>query len=106
MRKSKKQKRRLRKRRSIKRRYKQIGGGNITLPITYDKNSILNKMKEDKIAVVGKVLGSGDINRKISVYALGYSTQAQEKLKKAGCEIKTIKQEIEKNTKLTGVKIL
>ena len=58
MRKSKKQKRRLRKRRSIKRRYKQIGGGNITLPITYDKNSILNKMKEYSVIFGGTVRDS------------------------------------------------
>ena len=30
----------------------------------------------------------------------------KEKLKKAGCEIKTIKQEIEKNKDLKGVKVI
>ncbi len=68
--------------------------------------SELNEMKEDKVIVVGKVLGSGDIKKKMSIAALGFSAQAREKLKKAGCEIKTIKQEIEKNSKLTGVKII
>lgn len=66
----------------------------------------LNKLKEDKVIVVGKVLGSGEIKKKTSIAALGFSKQAKEKLKKAGCEVKTIKQEIEKNSKLTGVKIL
>jgi len=66
----------------------------------------LDKLKEDSILVAGKVLGNGDINKKISIAALGFSGSAIEKLKKKGCEIKTIKQEIEKNKKLEGVKII
>jgi len=66
----------------------------------------LNNLKEDKMLVVGKVLGTGQINRKISIAALSFSESAQEKLRKKGCEIKTIKQEIEKNKKLEGVKII
>ncbi len=66
----------------------------------------LNKIKENKVLVVGKVLGKGNVNKKISVSALGFSEQAKDKLKKKGCEMKTIKQEIEGNKKLEGVKIL
>lgn len=66
----------------------------------------LDDIKENKILVVGKVLGSGEIKNKKEISALGFSEQAREKLKKAGCEIKTIKQELEKNPKLTGVKII
>ena len=66
----------------------------------------LNKLKEEKILVAGKVLGNGQIERKISISALGFSKSALEKLKKKGCETKTIKQEIEKNKKLEGVKII
>ena len=66
----------------------------------------LNKIKEDKIMVLGKVLGSGDINKKITISALSFSESAIEKLKKKGCEFKTIRQEIEKNKKLEGVKII
>ena len=66
----------------------------------------LNKIKDDKIIIVGKVLGSGDINKKITICALGFSGSAINKLKKAGCEFRTIKQEIEKNKKLEGVKII
>jgi large subunit ribosomal protein L18e len=66
----------------------------------------LNSMKEDKIMVVGKVLGQGDIEKKIKISALGFSESAKEKLKKAGCEIKTIEEEIEANKKLEGVKII
>ena len=66
----------------------------------------LDKLKENKFIIAGKVLGSGDINREISISALAFSESAKEKLKKAGCEINTIKQEIEKNSKLPGVKII
>jgi len=62
----------------------------------------LNELKEDKIIIIGRVLGGGDIKKKMSIYALGFSEQAKEKLKKAGCEMKTIKQAIGEK----GVKIL
>jgi len=66
----------------------------------------LNKLKERKFLVVGKVLGKGEINKKIKIAALGFSEQAKEKLKKAGCKIFTAKQGIEKNKKLEGVKVI
>ncbi len=66
----------------------------------------LNKLKENKILVAGKVLGKGDIEKKISVFALSFSESALKKLKKKGCETKTIKQEIEKDKKLEGVKVI
>ena len=66
----------------------------------------LNSIKEDKIIIPGKVLGVGNVNKKLSVYALDFSEEAKSKLKKAGCEFRTIKEEIEKNPKLTGVKVI
>ena len=66
----------------------------------------LNKLKEDNIMVVGKVLGEGNIEKKIKISALSFSKSAKEKLKKAGCEIKTIQKEIKENIKLKGVKII
>lgn len=66
----------------------------------------LNKLKESKVVVAGRVLSQGEIKRKIEIAALGFSEGAKEKLKKAGCEIKTIKQELESNKKLEGVKLL
>ena len=62
--------------------------------------------KESKFLVVGKVLGKGEINKKIKIAALGFSEQAKEKLKKADCKMLTIKQAIEKNPKLEGVKVV
>jgi len=66
----------------------------------------LDKINESKLLVVGKVLGTGNIDRKISISALGFSSSAIEKLKKSRSEIKTIKQEIEGNKKLEGVRII
>ncbi len=68
--------------------------------------SVINKVKDEKVLIIGKVLGQGDINKKIKIIALSFSKQAKDKLKKADCEIKTIKQEIESNPKLDGVQIL
>ncbi len=66
----------------------------------------LDKIDNKNIIIPGKVLGSGDIKKKISVSALSFSEQAKEKLKKSGCEIRTIKEEIETNPKLNNVEIL
>jgi large subunit ribosomal protein L18e len=66
----------------------------------------LNKLEEKNILIVGRVLGDGDLNKKMSISALGFSKQAKEKLKKAGCEFKLINQEIIDNPTLKGVKIL
>lgn len=66
----------------------------------------LDSIEGDKIMVIGKILGSGDIKRKIDVSALSFSQQAKDKLNKAGCNVKTIKEAIEKNSKMEGVKII
>jgi len=51
-----------------------------------------NKIKHETIIVPGKVLSSGEIEKgkKFKVYALGFSETAKEKLKKAGCETRTL----------------
>ena len=54
----------------------------------------LNKLKENKVIVAGKILGKGSIQKKIEVAALGFSKSAENKLKKAGCKIMTIKNAI------------
>ena len=66
----------------------------------------LNKINSNKIIIVGRVLGSGEIDKKLSVAALGFSEKALEKLRKSGCEIKKIIEEIKDNKKLEGVEIV
>ncbi len=66
----------------------------------------LDDVKGDKIMIVGKVLGSGEVGKKIDISALGFSDNAREKLKKAGCKVNSIKEEIKNNNKLEGVEII
>lgn len=66
----------------------------------------IGEKNENNILVPGKILGEGEIKKKITISALSFSEQARDKLKKAGCEIRTINQEIEHNPTLKGVKIL
>ena len=62
----------------------------------------LNNVKSDAAIVPGKVLSNGSIGKKIKIYALGFSEKAKEKLKKAGCEHKTILEALKKGEKLKG----
>ncbi len=62
--------------------------------------------ENETVLIPGKVLGKGNITKKIKIVALGFSSSAEEKLKKSGCEISTIKEELEKNKTLKGVRIL
>jgi large subunit ribosomal protein L18e len=62
----------------------------------------LNKAKSDTVIIPGKLLSLGETNKKVKVYALKFSEQAKEKLKKAGCEYKTILEALKKGEKLKG----
>lgn len=59
----------------------------------------INKKAEEGEAVVilGKVLSQGEIDKKIKIVALDFSEKAREKLKKGGCEVLSIVEEIKKN---------
>ena len=62
----------------------------------------LNNVKSEIIIVAGKVLSSGDIKKKVKVYALAFSERAEEKLKKAGCETVKILDALRKGEKIKG----
>lgn len=68
----------------------------------------INDQSKDNetIVVPGKVLGDGEITKKIKIVALSFSKSAEEKLKKAGIEMKKIKEEIEKNPEAKNIIIL
>lgn len=66
----------------------------------------LDNLNEEKLIICGKVLGNGSVIKKKKIYALNFSSQANEKLKEIGCEIGSIKKELEKNPKLNEVKVL
>ena len=60
----------------------------------------------DTVVVLGKVLSSGDITKKVRVCALGFSTTTRDKLKKTKSEAVSILDEIVNNQKANGVKLL
>jgi len=60
----------------------------------------LAKVFEGKSLVVpGKVLGFGEVSQKASVVALEFSSQAEEKIKKAGGEAILLEEALEKGIK-------
>jgi len=60
----------------------------------------------DTIIVPGKILSKGNLTKKIRLCALSISKQAAEKLKSSKSEFVTIFQEIKKNPKAEGIKII
>ncbi len=77
------------------------------LKIVLNLDEVDSQVKEgDTIVVPGKVLGEGNISKRIKIVALNFSQEAIEKLKDKKCEIVTIKDEISKNKEAKGVKIL
>ena len=60
----------------------------------------------DTVIIPGKVLGQGEVSKKIRVAALYFSKSAREKLKNKKCEIVSIAEEIKVNPKAEGLKVL
>jgi large subunit ribosomal protein L18e len=70
-------------------------------------DTINKESKEgDTIVIPGKVLSVGELNKKIKVVAFSFSENAKNKILKSGGKISTIVEEIKKNPKAEGVKIL
>ena len=65
-----------------------------------------NSKEGDTIVVPGKVLGVGNITKKLRVAALDFSSDAREKLKEKKCEVISILEEIKINPKANGVKLI
>jgi len=61
-----------------------------------------NDVKAETVIIPGKVLSSGNLHKKVKVYALAFSKTAEEKLKKAGCEYHTILNALKKGDKIKG----
>jgi len=68
----------------------------------------IDKQSKDKefIVIPGKVLGTGDLNKKITLAALSFSTSARDKLNKAKIETLTIKEAMHKNPNAKEIKII
>lgn len=75
--------------------------------ISINLDEIDKESKEgDTILVPGKVLGNGNVSKKIRIVAFNFSGEAGKKLKEKKCEIVSIKEEMKVNPKMQGVKIL
>ena len=81
--------------------------GSTKKQISLNLFQIDDKTKEgDTILILGKVLSKGELTKKIRISALGISAEAREKLKKTKTEFVNVIDEIKKNPKFEGVKLL
>lgn len=60
----------------------------------------------DTVVIPGKVLSKGNLTKKIRVCALAYSKKAKEKMKESKSEMVFVIDEIKKNPKAEGIRIL
>lgn len=60
----------------------------------------------DTVVIVGKVLSNGNLTKKVRICALGFSKSTLDKLKKVKGEPVSIFDEIKKNPKGEGIKLL
>ena len=60
----------------------------------------------DTIIVPGKVLGSGNLTKKINIAAWRFSKKAEEKIKKAGGKVLNIDEIMQENPKGSKIKIM
>ncbi len=68
----------------------------------------IDKQTKDKdfVVVPGKILGNGELNKKITLAAFSFSASAKDKLNKAKIETLTIKEAIHKNPNAKDIKII
>lgn len=75
--------------------------------IDFNLQEISKNAKEgENILIPGKVLSQGEIDKKIKIVALGFSSKAKEKLSKSKNEILTIVEEIKKNPGAKDLRIM
>lgn len=65
-----------------------------------------NAHPQEQVLVPGKVLGSGEIQKSLTVAALMFSGEARKKIEKAGGVALSIPQLMEKNPEGKGVRIM
>jgi len=70
--------------------------------------SDINRVSIEKQTVIvpGKVLANGQLDHKVSIAALKFSKDAQEKIEKSGGECISISEIMEKNPKGSNIKII
>ena len=66
----------------------------------------LHSKEGETIVVPGKILGTGDLNKKLTIAAYDFSDKAQKKIRKSGSTAMTLKEFMSKNPKGNKVRIL
>ncbi|MCC7553444.1 MAG: 50S ribosomal protein L18e [Methanobacteriaceae archaeon] len=61
---------------------------------------------DDYILIPGKVLSNGDLENKVNIAALNFSTRAQEKIEQAGGKCLSINELMDSNPKGSNIKIM
>ena len=75
--------------------------------INLNLDKINGEAKEgETVIIAGKVLATGELDKKIKVVALGFSEMAKEKILKNKGEVLTIIEEIKKNPEAKNVRFL
>jgi len=75
--------------------------------VNFNLNEIDKNIKKEEIVVIpGKVLSSGELNKKVKIVALSFSEKAKEKLEKAKIPFSYIIEEIKRNPEGKGIQIL
>lgn len=88
-------------------RVAEVLSGSRRKRVNVNLDEIEKNLGSEKIIVVpGKVLSQGEVSKKVKVVGFKFSERAKEKLIKKGCEITSIINEINKNPKAEGVKII
>lgn len=62
----------------------------------------IEKSGKNNVIIPGKVLGTGEIKRKVGVCAFSFSKEAEEKIKKAGGNCIFLLEALKENKKLEG----
>ena len=60
----------------------------------------------DTVVILGKVLSKGELTKKVRICALSISEKAKEKLKDSKSKIVSVLEEINKNPKADGIKVI
>ncbi len=75
--------------------------------ISVNLDQINEKAKDgERVLVPGKVLGEGELNKRISIVSFSFSQSAKEKLKKNKVETFSILEEIKKNPEAKNIHII
>jgi large subunit ribosomal protein L18e len=61
---------------------------------------------DETVLIPGKILGSGELDHKVDVVALGFSKKAEEKIAVAGGECLDISEILDKNPKGSKIRII